>query len=150
MPGEVLGELVPALKRLTAGLSDGFLRVPERRGKWSIIEVIQHLADVEIVYGVRVRQMLAEKQPTMLTFDQDAWARELKYNERKLEAAMAQLHALRTVNLALFRSLTHEQWNRLGVHSERGVESVYVTALSLAVHDDIHLRQVRRIVDILK
>ncbi len=144
-PGEVMSEMAPTLKRMIAEVEPRLLTIPERKGKWSILEVVHHLADAEMVYGVRVRMMLAEDRPQLHAWDQTKWAAHLGYAEGKIEHALEQFRVLRSANLRLFQSLSSEQFSRVGIHPERGAESVYVAVLSMAVHDEIHLRQIRRI-----
>jgi hypothetical protein len=144
-PLAVLGEMLPWLERRTAGLDEAELRRAERPGKWSVIEVIQHLADAELVISFRVRMVLIEEQPELQAYDQDRWAKELRYVEVPLEVALAQLRGLRAANLRLWRTLTPEQRQRTGLHSERGPESIDLIVRMMAGHDLVHRRQIDRI-----
>jgi len=144
-PLAVAAELVPWLERRTAGLPDAVLRRPEAPGKWSAIEVIQHLADSEMVYAWRTRLLLTQDGPAIQGFDQDAWARTLRYAEMPLDLALAQLGGMRGANLRLWRSLTPEQRARVGVHSERGPESVDLLIRLMGAHDLVHRRQIDRV-----
>src|SRR6476660_4229899 len=58
-----------------SGLPDKTLRYKPAPDKWCILEVLGHLADIEIVYAYRLRQMLADKKPVIAPMDQDEWAR---------------------------------------------------------------------------
>jgi hypothetical protein len=144
-PFAVLEAQVPWLERRTAGLDAAVLRRAEAPGKWSVIEVIQHLADAELVTSFRTRMTLTEEQPQLQGYDQDRWASVLRYAEVPLELALAQLRGLRTGNLRLWRALTPEQRGRAGLHSERGPESVDLTIRMMAGHDLVHRRQIDRI-----
>ncbi len=144
-PLAVLRELLPWLERRTAALDEAALRRPEAPGKWSVIEVIQHLADAELVIGFRTRMALTEDQPELQGYDQDGWARRLGYVEVPLDLALGQLRGLRAANLRLWRTLTPEQRQRTGLHSERGPESVDLMIRMMAAHDLVHRRQIDRI-----
>jgi DinB family protein len=144
-PIEVLGELVPWLVRRSKGLSDSALRRPEAPGKWSVIEVIQHLADSDLVAGFRTRMVLSEDRPALQGYDQDRWAREFHYREVGLDQALDQLRGLRSANLQLWRTLTPAQLERAGLHSERGPESTGHIIRLMAGHDLVHRRQIDRI-----
>jgi len=74
-PMTVLGETPAALRRVVAGLSAEQQGAPERPGKWSVRQVVQHLADSELVGGFRFRMVLAHDRPSVPGFDQDLWAR---------------------------------------------------------------------------
>jgi DinB family protein len=144
-PLEVLGELLPWLDRRIAGLPEAALRRPEMPGKWSAIEVIQHLADSDLVSGFRIRMILTEDRPILQGYDQDRWADELRYREVPPARALDQLRALRAANLALWSNLTPEQLQRVGLHSERGPESAGHIVRLMAAHDLVHRRQLDRI-----
>ena len=144
-PLAVQSELPDALERAVAGLSEAERRRPEKPGKWSVIEVVQHLADSEIVYGYRIRLILAGDTPVIEGYDQDAWARRLRYIDTSLPDALAQVRILRNRSLVLLRGLTAEEWERAGMHGERGRESIRHITKLLAAHDLVHLRQIERI-----
>jgi hypothetical protein len=144
-PLAVAAEQVPWLERRLAGLPDGVLRRPEAPGKWSAVEIVQHLADSELVYAFRTRLVLTQERPPIQGFDQDAWARMLRYDEAPLDQALAQLRAVRTANLRLWRSLGVEQRARVGLHSERGPESVDLLIRLMGAHDLVHRRQLDRV-----
>ena len=134
------------LAAATEYLDDKPLRTPERDGKWSIIEVAQHLADTELALSVRIRKMLAEQpDPDLFAYDQDKWAAGLRYREMSLQDALMQLRLLRAANLRLMRSATPEQMEQGGIHPERGRESLQYTARLYAGHDLYHLGQIARI-----
>lgn len=144
-PLEVLAETHSALEHATRGLDKDTLRKPEKPGKWSVIEVVQHLADTELVLGFRYRKVLAEDSPRIPAFDQDAWAAGLRYRDARLSDALAQFHALREANLALLHAVRPDQWERYGLHEERGKETLAHMIRLEAAHDLYHLGQIERI-----
>ena len=144
-PLEVLNELVPWLAERTHGLDEATLRRPEAPGKWSIIQVVQHLADSELVFGFRLRMVLTEDRPHLQGYDQDRWARDLGYQDVPLDLALRQLRGLRIPNLRLARALSPQQLERVGLHSERGPESAAHLLKLMAAHDLVHRRQIERI-----
>ena len=144
-PLEVQARLVESLERTMEGLSDAQLRTPEAPGKWSVIEVVQHLADIEIVYGYRYRTVLGDDAPAITGFDQDGWASTFRYREADLDAALGQIRLMREGNLRLLRTVTQQQRDRVGHHTERGPESLWRTVELVAAHDLVHLAQIERI-----
>jgi len=144
-PFNVLNELLPWLEQRFRGLDDATLRRPEAPGKWSVLEVVQHLADAEMVTGYRVRTVLTQDTPPIPGYDQDGWARTFRYRELPLAEALAQLAALRSANVRLYRSLEPAQWKRAGLHSERGMESVEHMVRMMGGHDLVHRRQIERV-----
>ena len=137
--------LAEALRAATAGLTASQLDRPEAPGKWSIAQTIAHLADSEVVFGWRLRLVLAQDKPTITGFDQDAWSARLGGAYPDVGSAIQQIAILRGTNLSLLRSLGEADWDRVGVHSERGEESVRLMAKLYAGHDLVHLRQIARI-----
>ena len=83
-PLEVMGQLQPALEKAIRGISDEDLRRPEKPGKWSILQVLNHLVDTEMVYGYRVRMTVTHEEPPIQAYDQDLWAGKLRSNEGNL------------------------------------------------------------------
>ncbi len=148
-PIEVQGQLVASLERATAGLSLPQLRQQEKSGKWSVNEVVQHLADSEMVTGYRIRLILASDTPEIQAYDQDAWAHALRYAEASLPSALSQIRVLRGRSLELLRALQPGGWERAGMHTERGRESVRQIATLQAAHDLVHLRQIARIKSVI-
>lgn len=144
-PVEVLDELLPWLAERIRGLDDSTIRRPEAPGKWSVIEVMQHLADSDLVFSYRLKMMLTEDRPPLLGYDQDRWAGELHYRQVPLELALAQLRSMRTVNLHVLRRLSPSQLERVGLHSERGPESAGFLLQLMGAHDLVHRRQIDRI-----
>jgi hypothetical protein len=149
-PFEVLGELGLWLRRTVTGLDDDTLRRWEAPGKWSAIEVVQHLADTELVLGYRARMALSEDHPPLRAFNQDQWAILFHYRDAPLNVALDQLLGLRAGNLRVWRSLSPDQFERVGLHAERGPESVIHMLRMAAGHDLVHRRQIERVLASVK
>ena len=133
------------LAKLVAGVSPAKARkrpVPE---KWSIAEIVAHLADTELVGGYRIRAILGAPGGPIIGFDQDAWVTALHYDKRSLSKSLEQYRVLREANLALLKNLTPEQLKHHGIHSERGVESVETMVRMYAGHDLNHFQQIELI-----
>jgi uncharacterized damage-inducible protein DinB len=133
--------MAEAIKALTSAQ----LRTPEREGKWSIAEVVRHVADAELVASFRYRMIIAHDQPQIAGYDQDLWSRNLHYAESDVEESLEQFRVLRNVNVRLLSALNEEERARTGIHSERGVESVNQLMALLAAHDIVHTKQIERI-----
>jgi DinB family protein len=144
-PHAVQAELASAVRELTAGLSADELSRHEAPGKWSILQVVEHLADQELVNGFRLRSIVAEDEPSLRGYDQDRWATRLRYGSAGLEPVLDELRALRERNLRLYRSLSEAELDRVGMHDERGPESARRLRALTAAHDLLHRRQIGRI-----
>ena len=144
-PLAVLRETPPALGQAIAGLSDEQLRRTEAPGKWSIVHVLQHLADSDLVWAWRVRLILSHDRPTITGYDQDLWAEGLRYGDADPRQALETFNVVRAANLQLLERATPDDMARVGVHSERGEESVGHLCRLYAGHDLLHLNQIARI-----
>ena len=133
------------LASLVAGLSAEQLAHRPGPAKWSIQEVVAHLADDELVGGYRLRMILSSPGTAIQAFDQDVWARTGRYDTRDVSSSLELFRVLREANLALLRSLSAEEWDLFGVHTERGVESVRDIAMYFAGHDINHFQQIEAI-----
>ncbi len=133
------------LAKLLKGVSPAKARKRPAPGKWSIAEIVAHIADTELVGGYRMRATLGQPGTPIIGFDQDSWVTALHYDKRDLKKSFEQYRALREANLALLKSLTPEQWKHEGLHSERGPESVETMARMYAGHDINHFEQIERI-----
>jgi hypothetical protein len=133
------------LERLIKGVSTAKLRKRPAPDKWSVAEILAHLADVEIVIGWRMRSILGAPGTDVQAYDQNAWVTALHYDKRDPRAAIIQHRVDREANLALLKSLTPEQRKQFGTHSERGQESVERIVRMVAGHDLNHIQQLERI-----
>jgi len=104
--------------------------------------VVAHLADDELVGGYRLRMILSSSGTAIQAFDQDVWARTGRYDTKDVSSSLELFRVLREANLALLRSLSAEEWDMFGVHSERGVESIRDIAMYFAGHDINHFQQI--------
>ena len=116
--------------------------VPEP-GKWSIRQIVAHLADAEMVAGTRLRRIIAEDNPRIEAFDQNAWATNLDYTRRKTSQALETFRRIRGENYELLKDLPPQTFEREGLHSERGPMSLKVLLQLIAEHAENHAAQMR-------
>ncbi len=133
------------LERLIEGLSEAAMRQRPASDKWSVAEIISHLADAEFAIGWRLRVILGSPGTPIAGFDQDSWVTALHYEKRDPREDLTHFRALRKANLALLETLTPDQWNHFGIHSERGQESIAHIVRLIAGHDLNHTKQIERI-----
>jgi hypothetical protein len=136
---------VKKLERLVKGVPASRLRKRPAPDKWSVSEILAHLADAEIVIGWRIRSILGAPGTPIQAYDQDAWAAAGNYAKRDPRKSIEQFRAMRDANLAFYKSLRPEQWKQSGMHAERGEESIERIARMIAGHDINHILQIERI-----
>jgi uncharacterized damage-inducible protein DinB len=114
-------------------------------GKWGIRHIVAHLADTELVFASRFRQVIAEAQPSLLAFDQDKWAQNLDYARRKPKQSLETFRRLRAENHELLKGLPPDAFDRTGNHSADGPLSLYQLLERLANHTEKHAGQMQGI-----
>jgi DinB superfamily len=133
------------LRALVEEIDDAQLRQRPAPGEWAIIEVVGHLADTEERALARVRRMLAEEDPELAPFDQEALAEQRHYLELDLEEELARLEELRRQHLAELEALDGSGWARTGRHGEHGELSVELYETHVAAEEVDHLAQIARL-----
>ena len=144
-PVDVLARTSGLLDEGVRGLSKDHVRHPEADGKWSVADVLQHLADSELVWGFRLRLTLAQDRPQLVGYDQDRWASRLHYERADPQQALRLFTVLRDSHLALLKAASTIDLQRVAVHAERGVQTIEQMVQLCAGHDLVHINQISRI-----
>jgi len=128
------------------GLSDKTLRYKPSPDKWCILEILGHLADIEIVYAHRFRQMLADKKPVIAPMDQDGWAQNLGYMETPAPELVALYGLNRHHNVQLLRRLKPADLGKSAYHPELKHDVTVAEYLErMGTHGANHLQQIERL-----
>lgn len=143
-PLEVLAGTADVLAGVVQRHSPEVMRSRPFEGKWTPNEVIGHLSDSEWVYGFRIRMILCQERPALLGMDQDLWVAGQKLNEREPGELVELFRGLRHGNLALWRRMSAADLERVGMHAERGPESLGLMRRMNAGHDLSHIDQITR------
>jgi hypothetical protein len=114
-------------------------------GKWSAREIVQHLADSEMTSAIRLRRLLIEERPHIFGYDQDDYARRLRYNERDMAPALEAFRGARATTSQLLEAMSDEDWAREGTHSESGRYTAEDWLRIYAAHAHGHAAQIRRL-----
>jgi hypothetical protein len=133
------------LKKTIHGLTPKQLKWKPAPDKWSIAEILAHLADAEIVASWRMRLIVGSSGTTIQPFDQDVWASVFQYGKRDAKQSLEVFRTLRENNLLMLKALPKEAWDNYGMHMERGKETIAHLARMFAGHDTNHVRQVEGI-----
>jgi uncharacterized damage-inducible protein DinB len=144
-PLKVQKSTAKKMEKLVKPLSKKQLRRRPGPGKWSIAEILAHLADAEVVVSWRMRLILGSNGTPIQAFDQDAWAKTFRYDEQDPKHALKVFRVLRENNLALLKAVPRKLWENHGMHAERGKETIAHIVRMFAGHDVNHLQQVEKI-----
>ena len=144
-PIEVLASSPRQLARLIQGVTKKKLAKRPAPDKWSVTEILAHLADTELVQGFRLRSILGASGCAIQGFDQDEWARYSDYAKHDPALSIEAYRVTRERTVRLLKSLPRDAWDRYGMHSERGKETVTRVTEMMAGHDLNHLKAIREI-----
>lgn len=148
-PLAVMAETPHWLRRKLGNLPARAWRVPEAPGAWSLVEVISHLTDAEIVFGWRLRLVLTAEQAPLTGYDQGTWRERFNYDGADPDLALATFAQLRDWNLRTWRSVTEDDLGRMAIHAQRGPESLGLLRALTAGHDLRHRRQIDRLLTVV-
>jgi hypothetical protein len=122
------------------------LRRLEKPGGWSVLDVVAHLGDLEMIYAVRMRDILAGAgERTLQPLAQNEWIENVHRRDETRTELLDQFSFHRRMNLALFSRLSEEELSRPGVHPQYGAITPRDIAARLERHDEKHLAQIQRI-----
>src|SRR5262249_50228110 len=132
-----------------------FQKVPEDArqwrpapGKWSAHEIVCHCADSETNAYLRIRTLMADKDPVIAGYDQDAWAARFDYHTHPVAAALGAVDAVRANPVPLLRRLSDASWSKVARHTESGQYSAEDWLRIYAEHLEKHSRQIERNVEL--
>ena len=148
---ELIGQirqLPQSLADLVGKLSDEQLDTPYGEGKWTIRQVVHHLADSHCNGLARFRWVLTEEYPTLKPYDQDRWARLVDARTLPLEPSLAILRGLHERWVILLESLSEDSWFRKGNHPEEGDVSIEDLLVAYANHGIKHLGHINGLLEV--
>jgi len=135
-------EVLAAALTGAAGSEVDFHTAPE---EWSIRQIAAHVSDAEIAGAFRVRRILAEENPTLEGYDQDAWAARLNYSKRKPSQSLETFRQIRQEVYELLRDTPAAAFERTGYHTERGSITLLELVKLIADHPESHAQQISRL-----
>lgn len=144
-PMAVLISSPKKIKQSIKGVRKKALYTKPAPGKWSVAEIVGHLAETEIVLGWRYRSIVEKNGVTLQPFEQDDWAKNSRYAESDINEMLELYTVVRKANLTFLTGLSKQQWKMYGMHTERGKESIEHLVCLEAGHDLNHLKQIQKI-----
>lgn len=132
---------------LIGSVSPERLTLRPKQDKWSVGEILAHLAEDEIATAWRYRQMVEHSGSALAGFDENLWAELGNYSERDPHNSLTLFRLLRDANIRFLQALKPEQWESFGVHAERGRITVRDLATHMVGHDANHIEQIRKILN---
>ncbi len=134
-------QLLAALERFPRGMWQ-FRPAPDR---WTIHEIVVHIADSEANSYIRCRRLIAEPGSAVLGYDENKWAQVLHYHDQNADEAIELFKWLRRMSHALIKTLPDTAWSNTVVHSENGVMSMDDWLDTYERHIPDHIEQMQRV-----
>ncbi|MFF0826471.1 DinB family protein [Brevibacillus sp. NPDC003359] len=133
------------LREAIEGLTEDELRFKQGPDKWSIHQILIHVTDSEILSTHRLKKVLAEEEPLLISFDQRAWVDNLAYDLLDREQYLQLFQMLRCSMQTILETLTSDQFERVGVYADAG-RFTFKELLEYRVeHVRDHLAQIERV-----
>ena len=140
-------EVLSAVLTGVSDIEEDFVTAP---GKWSIRQIVAHVADAEMVGAHRLRQVIAEDNPTLIAYDQDAWTKNLDYARRRPQQSFDTFQRIRAENYELLKTVPAAGWNRTGNHTENGPMTLLRLLEGYTDHAESHAKQLQEIREAFK
>lgn len=137
---EVYSEQVKLLRRSVQGMNNRHAKMRPIPGKWSTLEVLCHLADMECVFAERMRRVITEDRPPLPNADENVYQRMLAYNERFADEELEVIKAVRQQMSRILAVQDKEIWKRVGLHPEAGELSLEDLVRKCVAHMAHHVK----------
>ena len=125
-----------------AGAKPDELDTAPGAGKWTVRQIVHHLADSEMTSAIRLRLLIAAANPPISGYDQEEFARTLYYTDRPIDASLDAFNAARRSTAEILDRLTEAEWLREGTHTEHGRYTVHTWLEIYAAHAHAHAQQI--------
>lgn len=139
---DTLNSTASRIEVIVVGLSDEQLARRGGDGHWSVKEITGHLLDDAVHYGEHFRRIVAENNPLLPSYDQDAANVEGNYNERAIGPVISEFDTLDKQIVVLLSSLDAADWQRPGVHEERGPTTLETIVVHYTTHEQEHFAEI--------
>lgn len=128
------------LRQAVAGLSREQTLARPIAGKWSVLEVVAHLADFDPILADRMKRVIAEDRPSLVGADENRFAAALAYHERDLQEELTIIEATRSQLARILRQLPNSALERVGIHTERGPRTLEQLLTTATAHIPHHVK----------
>jgi uncharacterized damage-inducible protein DinB len=128
------------LRKAVAGMSREQLAARPVPGKWSTLEVVCHIADFEPVYADRMKRVVAEESPLLLSGDPDKFQARLAYSSRDVAEEITLIETVRAQMARILATLSESEFARTGKHSTDGPLSLAVLLERITGHIPHHVK----------
>lgn len=132
------------LETLTHGLTEAQLTTAYEPGEWTVAQNIHHVFDGHITFYARCKLILIENKPVLVNLDENVWAELPDAQVANLAPAIAGVAYVQGRLVAFLENLQDAEWQREGIHSERGLTTIETVTAYAARHGELHIAQIRK------
>ena len=137
-------EQATKLEQLVSAISPPLIVQRPEETRWSVLEIVCHLADAELLASARIRRIITQDRPNLWRYQQEQWASALGYRHRRVETALARFALLRRENAELIAGLAKDVWQQTGAHDVYGTHSLEQLIEDYLTHTAKHLGASRK------
>ncbi len=136
-----LARMPTRIAQATAGLTEEQMRQPPAEGEWSMIDVFAHVRATDDIIAGRVMPVLVRDQPNLLAYDERRWAEVTRYTQEHFEQPLEVFGLRRAELVHALRHISLADWERTGIHEERGPQSLLAIVQRVVEHEEEHCAQ---------
>ena len=129
---------------LIRGQNEALLAKRPDGKNWAAKEIICHMRDTDELFMTRFQAIVTMDEPKFFPVEADRWAEERQYLRNDVQEALSAFRKRRGETLKFLRGLKPEQWERVGIHSTRGRETLRTYFELMAKHDLNHIEHLKR------
>jgi len=136
-----------ALRQAISGLTAEQAKARPVAGKWSVLEVVAHIADFEPILAARMKRMIALEKPVLMGADENLFVAKLAYQDRDLEEELRLIEVVRAEMARILSKQDATVLARVGIHSERGertLEQMLQAAINHIPHHVAFIHEKRK------
>lgn len=125
---------------LAASLSEADLEKTYRTGSWTVRQLVHHVADIHLLYYMRMKKALTEPEPVAAMIDINAWSGLADARQAPVAGSLALMQGLNQRFVAFLQGLTETEWNTTYYHPTRHYHLSLKQTVSMAVWHAAHHR----------
>jgi uncharacterized damage-inducible protein DinB len=135
-------QLPQQLEAAAANLDAKKMDTPTGEGKWTIRQLVHHIADAHVNAYVRMKLIATEEKPILKPYSQDAWAALADSKSGEIATSLAIVKGVHERWFTFLQSLPETAWTREGIHLENGKVTLESLLKSYVKHGDSHVQQI--------
>jgi uncharacterized damage-inducible protein DinB len=135
-------QLASKVEAAVRGLNDSQLDTPTGPGKWSVRQLVHHIADANMNAFIRMKLIASEEKPILKPYDQDRWMAQADGKTGRIESSLSIIKGVNERWVLFLQSLPEASWSRAGIHLENGKVTIEDLLRLYSKHGETHTQQI--------